>query len=48
MGNDWVRKLAAAAFAVIVMVYGSIMLQQCSSDHPIIFDKTTGKTVSVW
>ena len=48
MGNDWVRKLAAIAFAVIVMVYGSVLLQQCSADHPIVLDRTTGNTVSVW
>lgn len=48
MGNDWLRRLAAVAFAVIVMVYGSVFLQQCSVEHPIIFDKDTGKTVSVW
>lgn len=47
MGDGWVRRLAAVAFAVIVMVYGSVMLQQCSADHPIVFDQT-GKTLSVW
>ena len=35
-------------FCAIVAVYGSIILQQCSSEHPIVFDRTTGETVSVW
>lgn len=48
MGNDWLRTLAAVAIAVVVMVYGSIFLQQCSADHPIVFDADTGKTLSVW
>lgn len=48
MGDGWVRRLVAVAFCVIVMVYGSMFLHQCSADHPIVFDQSTGKTLSVW
>ena len=48
MDKDRFARIAAVVFAAIVMVYGSVVLQQCSMDHPIIFDRDTGKTVSVW
>ena len=48
MRKDVFLRAVVVFFCAIVAVSGSIILQQCSSEHPIVFDRTTGKTVSVW
>ncbi|MFR9168360.1 MAG: hypothetical protein ACLVKI_06755 [Gordonibacter urolithinfaciens] len=48
MRKDVFLRAVVVFFCAIVAVYGSIILQQCSAEHPIVFDSSTGKTVSVW